>query len=107
MHRHLLYVAFAVMLGMTIMFLPIFIIDYPMGNEQFSTSKTKKISTTSTEERKADNITFGENFKVSSFEQNRGLASNLISSFPHATLIAIIGLVLAISISILAKRILL
>jgi len=107
MLRYLLYAALAVMLGIAIMLLPIFMFGYSMENKQLLISKTEKISTTSTEEGKAGNITSEKNIKISSFEQDRGLTSNLISSFPYAALIAIIGLVSAIAISLLAKRILL
>lgn len=107
MFRHFIYAAFAVMLGVAIMILPLMMFSYHVDftrSGQPQLGEAEKASTISKEERTAENITSKEKFGIPVFQRYERLTSRFISSFPYAVFIVATGLAVAITVFLLAKR---
>ena len=107
MLRHLVYAAFAVILGVVIMILPLMMFsyqDYFTRSGQPQLGEAEKASTAFKEEGRAENVTSKENISISVFQRSERLTSRFVSSFPYAMVIVVTGLAVAMAVFILAKR---
>ena len=98
MLRHLMYAAFAVMLGVAIMILPLMIfshhVDFTKTGEPFG--EAEKAFTTSDEERTESSIAIAQRYEI--------LISRIVTFLPNALFIVVTGLVIATAVLLLAKR---
>ena len=106
MLRHLIYAAFAVMLGVAMMILPLMMFNYHVDFTRSSQPQLGETEKTliSKEKRTSDNVTSKETFDVSVLQRPDRLSSRFVSSFPYAMFIVATGLAVAITVFLLAKR---
>jgi len=99
MLKHIMYAAFAVMLGVAIMLLPLMMfsqhIDFT-NSSQPQLGKAEKNFTTSDEKRTAESVNVAQRYEI--------LTSRIVSLLPHALFIVATGLVVATVVLLLAKR---
>jgi len=91
MLKHVIYVAFAVILGVAMMIFPLITslhIDFIRSSQQQlgEAERTK------------------EKISISGFQSNERLTSKFVASLPHAMFIVASGLTVATAVLILAKR---
>jgi len=107
MLRHVMYIMFAVMLGVAVMLLPLMMRGYQDGFTKYSQpqyDEATKTFTSSSEERVTDNAASKEGFDYTTVQGYKGLLTRFISSLPYAMFIVVAGLTVAITIMILARR---
>jgi len=103
MLKHIVYAALAVMLGLAVMLLPL-MIRYQNGfadNSQPQHGEAKETFTISGEKKMMGNVTSKETSTLRGYER---LSSRFASSLPYATFIIATGLVVAVTVFVLAKR---
>lgn len=91
MHKHILYVVFALILGVIIMFLPLVALSYDgsfINKSRLQREEAQKSFTSSNEKGVAANITL----------------KRFASSLPYAMLIVVVGLAAATAVSFTSKR---
>jgi len=107
MLRHIMYAAFAVLLGIAVMILPLMTysrhVEF-MNSGQPQLGEAENAFASSDEERTAGNITSKGNFSITAAQGYERLTSKVISSLPYAMLIVAMGLAAATAVLLLAKR---
>jgi hypothetical protein len=104
MLRHIIYVGFAFVLGVTIMLLPLAMIVY-LGSSISNAHLQRDGAEDTFAPPEAEDSTVSEKaFNLDAVGEHERLAANLISSIPHAALIFALGLTAATAAFLLAKR---
>ena len=105
MHRHIIYAAFAMMLGVAIMLLPL-MVSYQNGFITRGWPQRGEVEKafTPSEEKTEGNIVSKKNLNYTAVQEYGRLSMRFASSLPHAVFIVAMGLVAATIVLLLAKR---